>query len=392
MAFHNLGCAFRGQGRFEEAITAHRRGLEIDPTIALAHVDLGAALDEHGQLDEAIASYRRAIELEPDLALAHRALAVALRTQDLEAAFASFRRHAALAFGTAGPPAKSATPIAPHRTKHDREQLEFLVEHRIVPNLEALAGEPPERFHAHFSTLFHVEGGNRIESPAVKSRGHRDRLAIETQWERGNPKIVVIDDLLSPEALAGLKRFCWGSTIWRSDYRDGYLGAMPESGFAVPLLAQVSNELVAAFPRIFRAHPLLQWWAFKYDSALSGIGVHADFAAVNVNFWITADDANLDPEHGGLVIWDKPAPLEWTFERYNNVDTSEVREFLTRSDARSVTVPYRANRAVIFDSDLFHETDRISFKEGYQNRRINITLLYGLREHGTEMADAAKRG
>ena len=47
---------------------------------------------------------------------------------------------------------------------------------------------------------------------------------------------------------------------------------------------------------------------------------------------------------------------------------------------RSVRVPYRANRAVIFDSDLFHETDRIAFKEGYLNRRINITMLFGRRE------------
>jgi hypothetical protein len=43
-------------------------------------------------------------------------------------------------------------------------------------------------------------------------------------------------------------------------------------------------------------------------------------------------------------------------------------------------VPYRANRAVIFDSDLFHETDVIHFKPGYENRRINVTLLYGRRQ------------
>ena len=42
-------------------------------------------------------------------------------------------------------------------------------------------------------------------------------------------------------------------------------------------------------------------------------------------------------------------------------------------------MPYRSNRAVIFDSDLFHETDKISFQDGYCNRRINITLLYGWR-------------
>ena len=50
--------------------------------------------------------------------------------------------------------------------------------------------------------------------------------------------------------------------------------------------------------------------------------------------------------------------------------------------ATSVTVPYRANRAVIFDSDLFHETDTIRFKDGYENRRINVTLLYGRRGKG----------
>jgi hypothetical protein len=238
-----------------------------------------------------------------------------------------------------------------------------------------------------FSTLFHIEGGEQLAVPAINPRD--DQPDIELGWEQNHPKIVVVDNLLSPEALEELKRFCWGSTIWRSEYSLGYLGAMPESGFAAPMLIQISNELAAALPRIFRGHPLLQWWAFKYDSELSGIGVHADFAAVNVNFWITPDEANLDPEHGGLVIWDKPAPIDWEFDKYNNVETAEIREFLSQAGARSVTVPYRANRAVIFDSDLFHETDRIVFKQGYLNRRINVTLLYGRREHADAMPHAA---
>jgi len=41
---------------------------------------------------------------------------------------------------------------------------------------------------------------------------------------------------------------------------------------------------------------------------------------------------------------------------------------------------YLRGGPVIFDSDLFHETDRIAFKEGYLNRRINITMLYGRRD------------
>ena len=166
--------------------------------------------------------------------------------------------------------------------------------------------------------------------------------------------------------------------MWRSVY-DGYLGAFPECGFACPLLAKIADELPRRYPIVFISHPLTQLWAFKYDSQLPGIGIHADFAAINVNFWITPDDANLDPKSGGLVIWDKAAPLDWDFAKYNR-DITAAREYLVSAGARPVTVPYRSNRAVIFDSDLFHETDRIAFKEGYLNRRINITLLYGRRE------------
>jgi hypothetical protein len=43
-------------------------------------------------------------------------------------------------------------------------------------------------------------------------------------------------------------------------------------------------------------------------------------------------------------------------------------------------VPHRCNRAVIFNSDLIHRTDDIRFRPGYENRRINVTFLYGVRE------------
>ena len=43
-------------------------------------------------------------------------------------------------------------------------------------------------------------------------------------------------------------------------------------------------------------------------------------------------------------------------------------------------IPYNEKREVIFNSNLFHETDSYEFKEGYENRRINVTLLFGCRE------------
>jgi hypothetical protein len=153
---------------------------------------------------------------------------------------------------------------------------------------------------------------------------------------------------------------------------------MPEDGFSCPLLAQIAEELRAIFPTIFQDHGLRYLWGFKYDSNLDGIAIHADFAAVNVNFWITPDEANLDPAGGGLVVWDIAAPLDWDFEKYNR-DAQGNRAFLEEAGAKPVTIPYRANRAVIFDSNLFHKSDTITFRQGYLNRRINVTMLYGDR-------------
>jgi hypothetical protein len=210
---------------------------------------------------------------------------------------------------------------------------------------------------------------------------HNNIAEIETRWNTGKPQIVTIDNLLTPEALAGLRHFCLNSTVWNDSFDEGYVGAKLQSGFGSPLLAQIAGDLGRAYPAIFRDHPLLFAWAFKYDQAMKGTRIHADFAAVNVNFWITPDDANRDGEHGGLVIYDQAAPLDWDFTRYN-ADEGAIRAFLADRAAKPVRIPYRANRAVIFDSDLFHETDVMDFAPGYANRRINVTLLYGVREDG----------
>jgi hypothetical protein len=53
----------------------------------------------------------------------------------------------------------------------------------------------------------------------------------------------------------------------------------------------------------------------------------------------------------------------------------EIRDFL--SSANTVRIPYRENRAVLFHSNPYHQSDRPRFLEGYRNRRMNVTLLFG---------------
>jgi len=346
----NRGATLSEMGRPEEGLQSLDRALALEPNLVAALSNRGFTLRALARFDEALTSLNRALALQPDhvAALAHRGMVLSEMNR-LEESFRDFRQTADLA----GQPAREKLP---HQIAHDREQQEWLL----------ARGETGKARYL---------GGERLESRAVNAH---NEAAVTQAWRASDPKIVVIDDLLTAEALEGLRRYCRGSDVWRTAYPQGYLGAFPESGFAAPLLAQVAEELGATFSEIFADHPLRYHWAFKYDSQLDGIGIHADEAAVNVNFWITPDEANLDPEGGGLVIWDKEAPLEWDFAKFN-ADESAAYDFLAKSGARQIRIPYRANRAVIFDSNLFHKTDRIAFADGYENRRINITMLYGRR-------------
>lgn len=129
--------------------------------------------------------------------------------------------------------------------------------------------------------------------------------------------------------------------------------------------------------RIFCHHRLTQAWAYKYDDTLlSGISIHADAAAVNTNFWVTPNEANTDPNSGGLVVYKIKVPESVGYVVYNN-DNAYTRQLLKSVNYENVTIPYRENRMVMFHSDLLHVTDRFKFKKGFRNRRINYTLLFG---------------
>ena len=390
-AHNNLGRAFHAQKKLDEASRAFRDAIRLAPNYAEAHANLSASLSDAGdgagseaaaksaiRLDprspeayvalgnalrsqrrntQAEAHYREAIRIAPDHPKAYEILGSCLQEQGrLEEAFAIFDHHAAMVLEAAEAATRHGAVDLSHKRRHDAEQAAWIAAHPVP------ATEP----------------GARVEGPAVDPANRTGE--IQETWRTSDPQMVVVDRLLTPAALASLREYCLRTKAWHVSFERGYLGATPERGFTPPILAQIAEELRAVYPQIIGDHPLMYFWAFKYDSSQHGIRVHADFAAVNVNFWITPDEANLDPEHGGLVVWNVAAPLEWTFERYNAAD-ADIRALIEAQQGRSVVAPYRSNRAVIFDSDLFHETDEITFRPEYECRRINVTLLFGRREH-----------
>lgn len=343
--------------RYAEALTITGQVLPSQPSNVILLHQRGRALAGLGRHADAEVCFARVLQLKPDsdAALYERGAALAAQHRIADW-FASFH-----AFARRGANAQPGQTLA-HKARHEAEQQAWLRDEGVTPD-----------------PGLHIEGGERLNVPVVNPVNAED---ASRQWRANSPQVVVVDNLLTDEALAALRRFCLGSTVWRTGYDSGYLGAFPEHGFSAPLLAQIAEEFRSVFSGICGDLPLKYAWAFKYDSAMEGVHIHADDALVNVNFWITPDEANLDPHSGGLLVWDVPAPRNWDFSKFAS-DQAATRDFLARNNAKSITVPYRANRAVIFDSRLLHQTDKIRFRPGYSNRRINVTLLYGERDTET---------
>jgi hypothetical protein len=211
-----------------------------------------------------------------------------------------------------------------------------------------------------------------------------DRQAAEAQYSV-HPGIAWVDGLLRPDALEELRRFCLESTIWsdinhsyeEGGIRHGYLGTYVDEGFCCPLLFQIAEELSRAMPAIFKGQPLTRLWAYKYEPYSQGIDLHGDNAAVTVNFWITPDNANLSPDSGGMLVYPVEVPVDMDSKKLNRPPPG----FLDKTGVAPIIIPYRQNRAVIFNSELFHATAPLNFKPGYENRRINVTMLYGAGIH-----------
>ncbi len=347
----------------EAAVQAYRAALAQRPDDASLLDNLGTALLAQGKVEEAIRFYRRALAIVPDFAEAHYHLGAALSDNGRVAeGFAHYMRRAALVYGTGKAPPKDE-PDPPHKVKHDLAQRDYLAGGKAAPDAPLV----PD--------MFELADGSRVEGPAVNPANATPELVA--QWQRANPQMVVMDDFLTPPALAKLRGYCAGSTIWRKIYAAGYLGAAPEDGFACPLLAQIVEEIQTVFRPILGGEKFRYLGAFKYDSEnCAGTNTHADNSIINVNFYIAPDEANLDPESGGMEVWDVAAPDVETMRRLNGNEEA-ARDFLKRSGAKRTVIPHRANRAVIFKSTLFHKTDTFRFRSDYLFRRINISLLFG---------------
>jgi len=411
-AYYNLAIACSRLERSRETMEHLQKVIELDPHYTPAIVLLAEYYRGDRNYPEAIQLLRAGAADNPDNIRINWLLGLCLQdTGELEPA-AVFFSSACHLMRSCGQQPHDFYPThdpelgdtfkytSAHKLQHDIEQLEYLMHKELLPAAfaEVVAGYREElAIHEKASGPMGIgplslaatakigDAYNRIVYKS--SRGHDcdkplnpavDWQAVVADYQRNQPGMTYVDELLQPDALQELYEYCLESTVWYDFRHDGYVGAYANDGFDSPILFRIAEGLRTAMPELLRDHPVRYIWAYQYDQRLKGIGTHADSAAVNVNFWVTPDDANLDPDSGGLVVYRAEAPPDWDFDKYNN-DVVAIQRFLEKENDGSMRIPYRRNRAVIFNSDLFHKTDSLHFRDGFENRRINITMLFGDR-------------
>lgn len=415
------GILFHENKAFDQALGSFARAIALNPDLAEAWANRGHTLSSLDRHEEALQQYRQALKLNGALGAAIRgamacyrhfsdyprlfevrdryqavvagdALAnellgyVYLERGDKDHAFDAFARARIIAEDKRQENNRTEWPVLPLRFKHDYEQLQYLTAHgtgnasatQALSVLRSHHMRPPAAPDAVDALQQAVGDYHHVPDVpfAGKALGDNNYDEIERAFFNNDPHLVVIDNFLSLQALSSLHRYCLEATVWKRSYPDGYLGSFMGTGFSPRVLLAIADELRRAMPQVIGANALNQAWAFKYDQGMKGTNLHADFARINTNFWITPDEACVDNTTGGLLVYDAPAPNDWGFFAYNS-DQKKIRDYLAGKQSQFVRVPYRCNRCVLFDSTYFHATDELHFKDGYTNRRINCTLLYG---------------
>ena len=395
---HNLGALVARRGDPSAALELFDRLLAAEPYYASAHFNRGNALWALSRQDDAIQAFRAVAALEPDHHDAHRALGFLwLAAGDRDRSLDHFARTYDLRRGEDrnGMANRSLRMATRPKLQHDVDLFRHLpprvrdgrrfetlarlyesVAREITDEAVELSESQLETLGPDYNSPIHFLDAPEIFSGAVNA--DLDADAITRMYRETELGIARFDDLLTPRALSLLQRFLRESTIWHDfSHIGGFVAAYLEDGLACPVVLQIADEFRSVLPELLGPHPLTQAWAFKGLRGDQPIDVHADDAAISLNFWVTPDDANRNPKRGGLAIYREVPPPDWPIVDYD-ADRARIRAFLERLGDSAMAIPYRENRAVLFDSRLFHGSDAPDFAPGYENHRINITMLFGM--------------
>jgi hypothetical protein len=208
----------------------------------------------------------------------------------------------------------------------------------------------------------------------------RDWSKIITTVSGDSPFAVsVVDGLLTPAGAAQLRRELiedegWKAPNWGPKYQELANNYLVNARPSCAAVGRLGAQLQAAMAPLLGGLELVSHWAISCRRD-QGIRVHADNAAYVMNLWLTPDQHNLEPGLGGLTFFDVRRDLEMCYPDFVQHDLC-VKYIEEKSAGQRLQVPFRYNRAVIFDGRIMHTSQLIHFAGGRPAQRLNLALAF----------------
>ena len=407
-ATKGLGDARHALGRPGEAADAYTRALVVRPGDPGLFYSLGMARRDMGDTSGALAAWRETRALQPGHDRAHAQIALLhLASGDIASANqALFEQvEAQRAPENLGDQQAETFRIAgATKLRHDAEQWRHLIAKghlherfsAIAEEAEAIADtlsegettdlarrDPPvsSNFRTAFNRLHYLAPAPEIAGGALNPA--LPVTEIQRAYAEDGMLAARIDDLLNPEAHASLLRFCRKSTIWFQTKFAREVGSRFAEGLCCPLILQIATDLQRVLPEILDGLTLRTVFGYMYYQDGEAGHLHADQGlvgdrrTVTLNYWLTPEEANAEPDSGGLWICDKQAPPAYFHTSDDREKGAILKGLIADPDTRWDYVPYAGNRAMLFQADVLHKSDWMRFKDGLDNRRISLTFIFG---------------
>lgn len=190
-------------------------------------------------------------------------------------------------------------------------------------------------------------------------------------WKINPQAVTVWDNFFTDEYLDILRNRVLYAKHFDEEYRDYYaIDYFKNQDYLSEIIAKELSSKVD-LPPFQRA------WSFLYHShEREGVGLHSDPSIVNLNIWVSTDKAIKDKSKNGLTIYKVRPPKTWTSDDWNG-DSAKSLRYVKSKKIKPTIVPYKSNRAIFFDGAYFHASNGISTNEGFENKRVSYTMLFG---------------
>lgn len=201
----------------------------------------------------------------------------------------------------------------------------------------------------------------------------------------GEIDYIVIDDMLNDTECRDMHRILLNNPMWRkkNPISKHLYNSRPKCVMGSLLLERVealirqktNEELI-----------LIDHWALLYSKNTDG-NMHADFGQFTLTYWLTPEEHNLNKNTGGLLLYDVQRPKNSSANQYLTAGGASEK-YVSERTQNHVVVPYRHNRAVLFDSSHFHKTHTPNFDiTKPEGMRMNLTFSYASTVHVIEQVE-----